>query len=91
MSMFFFNKGKCDIFVLVYVDDIIVASSSREATAVSLKNLEKEFALKDLGDLHYFPGIQVDHGKESLRLTPKIYAAEILQRVGMVDFYTIIC
>jgi len=46
------------MFVLVYVDDIIVASSSQEATNALLKDLEKEFSLKDLGDLHYL-GIEV--------------------------------
>ncbi len=30
-SLFYFKKGKYTIFVLVYVDDIIVASSSQEA------------------------------------------------------------
>jgi hypothetical protein len=47
------------MFVLVYVDDIIVVSSSPETTTSLLQNLEKEFALKDFGDLHYFLGIQV--------------------------------
>jgi hypothetical protein len=42
---------------LVYVDDIIVVSSSADATTLLLKILEKEFALKDLEDLHYFLGI----------------------------------
>jgi hypothetical protein len=37
------------MFVLVYVDDIIVISSSPDATATLLRNLEKEFVLKDLG------------------------------------------
>jgi hypothetical protein len=32
-SLFFFRKGNCTIFVLVYVDDIIVASSFPAATA----------------------------------------------------------
>jgi hypothetical protein len=45
------------MYVLVYVDDIIVISSSPDATAALLRNLEMEFALKDLGDLHYFLGI----------------------------------
>ena len=58
-SLFFYNKGKHTIFVLVYVDDIIVASSSTQATECFLKDLEKEFALKDLGDLHSFLGIEV--------------------------------
>ena len=30
-SLFYYNKGKHSLFVLVYVDDIIVASSSQEA------------------------------------------------------------
>lgn len=57
--MFFYNKGGHTIFVLVYVDDIIVASSSQVATKALLKDLEQDFPLKDLGDLHYFLGIEV--------------------------------
>jgi histone deacetylase 1/2 len=45
--------------VLVYVDDIIVASSIPDATTTLLKKLNEDFALKDLGDLHYFLGIEV--------------------------------
>ena len=45
--------------MFVYVDDIIVASSSQEAVDALLRDLEKEFAIKDLGELHYFLGIQV--------------------------------
>jgi hypothetical protein len=48
------------MFVLVYVDDIIVVSSSPEVTSMLLNNLEKEFALKDLDDLHYLLGIEVN-------------------------------
>jgi hypothetical protein len=55
-SLFYYNKGNYTLFVLVYVDDIIVASSSQEATNALLSDLQREFALKDLGDLHYFLG-----------------------------------
>lgn len=58
-SLFFLNKGGITMFVLVYVDDIIVASSSERATAALLQDLRGEFALKDLGELHYFLGIEV--------------------------------
>jgi hypothetical protein len=44
-SLFFYHRGQHTIFVLVYVDDIIVASSSTEATNVLLKDLEHDFAL----------------------------------------------
>jgi hypothetical protein len=53
-SLFFYKDKNITMFVLIYVDDIIVISSSADATGTLLINLEKEFALKDLGDLHYF-------------------------------------
>jgi hypothetical protein len=82
-SLFYYNKEKHSVFVLVYVDDIIVASSSQEATKTLLKNLQREFALKDLGDLHYFLGIEVKKVNDGLLLTQGRYAADILSRSGM--------
>lgn len=82
-SLFYYNCGKYSIFILVYVDDIIVASSSQDATEALLKNLQKDFTLKDLGDLHYFLGIEVKKGADGLVLTQGRYAADILARSGM--------
>jgi hypothetical protein len=58
-SLFIYNKSGITIFVLVYVDDIIVTSSSTRAISALLQDLRKAFALKDLGDLHYFLRIEV--------------------------------
>jgi len=82
-SLFYYNHGQHRVFVLVYVDDIIVASSSQEATEALLKNLQKEFALKDLGDLHFFLGIEVKRTTDGLLLSQGRYAADILARSGM--------
>jgi histone deacetylase 1/2 len=81
--LFYFNKNGIVIFVLVYVDDIIVASSSREATNALLINLEKDFALKDLGDLHFFLGIEVKKAGNGLALFQERYATDLLKRAGM--------
>jgi histone deacetylase 1/2 len=69
--------------MLIYVDDIIVTSSSSEAVMALLMDLRKDFALKDLGDLHYFLGIEVKRDKEGLLLSQEKYAQEILTWVGM--------
>lgn len=69
--------------MLVYVDEIIMASTSQEAVHASLQGLEKHFAIKDLGELHYFLGIQVQSTKGELLLTQEQYASEILQRANM--------
>ena len=68
-SLFFFRKGSATIFVLVYVDDIIVASSSAESNTCLLKDLKLEFSLKDLGDLHYFFGVEVKRIKDGILLS----------------------
>jgi histone deacetylase 1/2 len=82
-SLFFYRKGNHVIFMLVYVDDIIVASSSQEAVDALLWDLEKDFAIKDLGDLHYFLGIQVERKDGELLMKQERYAREILKRVNM--------
>jgi hypothetical protein len=47
------------MFLLVYVDDIIIASSSSSAVDSLLDKLKFDFALKDLGALSYFLRIEV--------------------------------
>jgi histone deacetylase 1/2 len=67
------------MFVLVYVDDIIVVSSVPSATSALLKKLNEDFALKDLGDLHYFLGIEVSKVRDGILLTQEKYTNDILQ------------
>ncbi|XP_073360533.1 uncharacterized protein [Aegilops tauschii subsp. strangulata] len=79
-SLFFYKKGKVTIFMLVYVGDIIVASSLHEATDALLLDLKKDFALKDLGDLHYFLGIEVKRVTDGIVLSQEKYVSDILKR-----------
>jgi hypothetical protein len=47
------------MYLLVYVDDIIVISSSLAVVDRLLVGQCQQFAIKDLCDLHYFLGIEV--------------------------------
>jgi hypothetical protein len=71
------------MFMLVYVDDIIIVSSSSFVIDALLKDLNAEFALKELGPLHYFLGIEVHHIAEGLSLSQEKYDLDLLQRAGM--------
>jgi histone deacetylase 1/2 len=84
-SLFIFNKGGIFMYILVYVDDIIVVSSTEQATTTLLKDLQKDFALKDLGDLHYFLGIEVNKVRNGILLIQHKYATDLLKKVGMTD------
>jgi hypothetical protein len=84
-SLFLYNKSGISIYVLVYVDDIIVTSSSDHAITILVQDLNKNFAIKDLGDLHFFLGIEVKRNHNGLVLTQEKYATELLNKVGMHD------
>lgn len=55
----------------------------RKLQLVYLKSLEADFALKDLGDLHYFLGMEVKRTKDSLLINQERYATDLLKRVAM--------
>jgi hypothetical protein len=63
---------------LIYVDDIIVVSSNIHAVDALLTQLRDDFAIKDLGPLHYFLGIEVSASKGELLLTQSKYAQDLL-------------
>jgi hypothetical protein len=70
---------------LVYVDDIIVASSSSAVVAALLRDLKDNFALKDLGPLRYFLGIEVQHTSDGLHLSQTKHTTNILTRASMLS------
>jgi hypothetical protein len=84
-TLFFYKNRDITMLFLVYVDDIIVVNSLLKATMLLLRNLEKEFALKDLRDLHYFLGIEVTKLQDGIMLSQNKYATDILQRAGMMN------
>jgi hypothetical protein len=66
------------------VDDIVLTASSSTLLHTHITKLKLEFAMKDMGPLHYFLGIRVRHTSCGFFLSQEQYAEEILQRAGMV-------
>ena len=58
-SMFTRVQGDVIIVILVYVDDILVASNSLQAIIDFKEFLHDQFKLKDVGTLKYFLGLEV--------------------------------
>ncbi|KAK1626229.1 hypothetical protein QYE76_000544 [Lolium multiflorum] len=56
-SLFVLRSGSDTAYLLLYVDDIIVTASSTVFLRRLLERLHSEFAMTDLGDLHFFLGI----------------------------------
>jgi hypothetical protein len=71
------TKTQC-IFILVYVDDIIITGNSTTAIQQLVHKLNSEFSLKDLGKLDYFLGIEVHHSPSgSLLLSQSKYIKDL--------------
>lgn len=83
-SLFVHSTTDGIIILLFYVYDMLVTSSSRDMVAHFLDLLKSEFAVKDLGDVHYFLGIEIKATETGLRQTEKRYAEIILERAHML-------
>jgi hypothetical protein len=84
-SLFVFRRDTDTIYLLLYVDDIIFTASSTTLLKQTVSALKWEFAMNDLGPLHHFLGVSVQHQVDWLFLTQHQFALDILDRAGMVD------
>jgi hypothetical protein len=66
------------------VDDIIIIGSSTSVVSHLIAQLRDDFAVKDLGPLSYFLGIQVSHTSKGLFLSQKKYISDLLTRTNMM-------
>ena len=84
-SLFVYHQGAATAYLLLYVDDIILTASSPALLQQITAQLSAEFALKDLGALHYFLGIEVARRDTGFFLHQQKYAHEVLERAGMLN------
>ncbi|KAJ9538392.1 hypothetical protein OSB04_031125 [Centaurea solstitialis] len=83
--LFILNSPGTLIYLLVYVDDIIITGNNSTVIATIIDRLNALFALKDMGQLHYFLGVEVVHHGAYLVLSQRKYLREILHRAGLAD------
>ncbi|XP_074310396.1 uncharacterized protein LOC141646388 [Silene latifolia] len=84
-SLFILHKGTDTAYILLYVDDIILASSSGSLRDSIIRHLRSEFAMSDLGPLNYFLGVSAIRHKHGLFLHQRKYAEKILSRANMTN------
>lgn len=80
------QPSKCDpsLFYLHTSSLIIITGNSTSYIAQLIKSLNSNFALKDLGKLDYFLGIEVSHlPNGSIILSQTKYVSDLLARVNM--------
>jgi hypothetical protein len=84
-SLFVFRRGSDTVYLLLYVDDIILTASSMELLRRTISALQREFTMKDLGPLHHFLGITIERRSDGLLLHQRTYTLDVLKRAVMTD------
>lgn len=84
-SLFVLHKGSNLVYILVYVDDILITASNTKIISDLVTQLSSKFALKDLGNLHYFLGIEVHTTPKGFVLSQAKYAMDLLTKARMQD------
>ena len=71
--------------LLLYVDDLVITSADRDEIDHVKSQLAALFDMKDLGDLHYFLGIEVFRTLEGILISQWHYVLSMLFKFGMTE------
>ncbi|KAF5471125.1 hypothetical protein F2P56_011588 [Juglans regia] len=82
-SLYIYHTSYVIIYILVYVDDIIITGPSLAAIDQLINELNSDFAVKDLGSLRFFIGVEVVSYDGGLFLTQRRYIVDLLKRSSM--------
>ncbi|GJX24305.1 putative RNA-directed DNA polymerase [Tanacetum coccineum] len=83
-SLYIKNGGDVSLYMLVYVDDLVIAGNSESEIEKFKTFLNKKFKIRDLGELKYFLGIEVLKTKTGLCLNQRKYCLELLHEFGLL-------
>ena len=84
-SLFVLQRGPEAVYLLVYVDDILITGNSKQRIHTVLKLLAERFSMKDPEDLNYFLGIEAHRTTKGLHLSQRKYITDLLHRTGLID------
>ncbi|XP_059070464.1 uncharacterized mitochondrial protein AtMg00810-like [Cryptomeria japonica] len=82
-SLFIKRTTHSIVFMLVYVNDIIITGSTMACVQDLISQLQSAFAIKDLGSLHYFLGIEALSTPTGLLLSQRKYTLDLLKKTKM--------
>jgi hypothetical protein len=86
-SLYVAQVGDVKFFIVVYVDDLILVCNNQNKLLQIKEELNQKFEMKDLGELHFFLGMEVERNRDErfLRINQIKYLKEILKCFRMEE------
>lgn len=85
-SLFVHGKGASAVFLLVHVDDIIIAGANSLSLTTIKSKLQSLFKLKDLGDLRDFLRLKITRFSRGISLSQRKYTLSLLDDCNFWGF-----
>ena len=81
----FFKRQRGKIAIMaIYVDDIVLTGDDEDEISHLKQALNKEFQIKDLGDMKYFLGMEIARSKKGIYISQRKYVLDLLKETGML-------
>ena len=77
--------AKRDVWLLLYVNDIIVIEPSTKSIDVVKQSLHDSLDVKDLGDLHEFLGVKFVRRNSFAWMSQSHFVGKVLERFGITN------
>eukprot|EP00253_Pinus_taeda_P006960 PITA_06960 len=74
------------LILVLYVDDLLIIGSSTSAIATVKRALHDRFLMTNMGQLHFFLGLEISQDATSIRLSRPKYARDLLERFHMTNY-----
>ncbi|KAI0485897.1 hypothetical protein KFK09_029448 [Dendrobium nobile] len=78
-SLLFLHRNTVQLYLLVYVDDILLTGNDPSAIQQLVQQLQLKFTMKNLGSPTHFLGIKVDTTADTYFLSQAFYAKSIVE------------
>lgn len=84
------NSNGSDVIIIIYVDDLLIASADFKKLKVVKDLLKKQFTMNDLGPVSNILGIRVERQgqKGKIKLNQSLYIEDLLERFNMKNCKT---
>ncbi|XP_050211318.1 uncharacterized mitochondrial protein AtMg00810-like [Mercurialis annua] len=79
------SSGSVFTALLIYVDDLIIASNCIQEVQSVKAYLHNAFSIKDLGVLKYFLGLEVARSSKGISLCQRKYSLDLLKDTGFIE------